>query len=75
MNLQNSNDSTTAAPSQAEPASHTHELLSWLPWQEAAVLVSDEIESVRWMEHDEDPAITQFVHSEQTRSQPFCDAF
>lgn len=75
MSFQNSNDLPTATHSQAEPASLTHEPPAWLPRQEAVVLVCDVVESVRWMEHDEDTAIAQFVQSEQTRFQPFCDAF
>lgn len=72
MSPQNSNDSDTpSAAEQSSPAAFDLETLS--PRQMRVVLVCDVVESVRWMEHDEDNAITrwsQFAAAVRSRIAP-----
>lgn len=71
MSQQNSNtESPSAAP---EPSSAAFDINSLLPRSQRVVLVCDVVESVRWMEHDEDNAITrwsQFAAAVRSRIAP-----
>ncbi|NJS37176.1 MAG: adenylate/guanylate cyclase domain-containing protein [Brachymonas sp.] len=71
MSQQNSNtESPSAVP---EPSSVAFDIYSLLPRSQRVVLVCDVVESVRWMEHDEDNAITrwsQFAAAVRSRIAP-----
>ncbi len=72
MSTQNSNNTESlSAAEPSSPAAFDIEALS--PRQQRVVLVCDVVESVRWMEHDEDNAITrwsQFATAVRSRIAP-----
>ena len=72
MSPQNNNNTDT--PSAAEPSSPAaFDIEALSPRQQRVVLVCDVVESVRWMEHDEDNAITrwsQFATAVRSRIAP-----
>ena len=71
MSPQNNNTDTPSAAEPSSPAAFDIEALS--PRQQRVVLVCDVVESVRWMEHDEDNAITrwsQFATAVRSRIAP-----
>jgi adenylate cyclase len=68
MHPNNSDNATASIPPEASETSLDLEALS--PRQMRVVLVCDVVESVRWMEHDEDNAITRWSQfATQVRSQ------
>jgi adenylate cyclase len=72
MSPQNSNDSDTPGAAE-QPSSAALDLENLSPRQLRVVLVCDVVESVRWMEHDEDNAITrwsQFAAAVRSRIAP-----
>ncbi len=72
MSPQNNNNTDT--PSAAEPSSPAaFDIEALSPRQQRVVLVCDVVESVRWMEHDEDNAIirwSQFAAAVRSRIAP-----
>lgn len=59
MTLHNSNNTESPGPADA-PSSAAFDIEALSPRQQRVVLVCDVVESVRWMEHDEDNAITRW---------------
>ena len=68
------NSNNTESPSSADaPSSEVFDIEALSPRQQRVVLVCDVVESVRWMEHDEDNAITrwsQFATAVRSRIAP-----
>jgi adenylate cyclase len=73
----NSNNTDSALPTHQEPPSSSHasslDIQTLMPREQRVIVVCDVVESVRWMEHDEDNAITrwsQFAAAVRSRIAP-----